>query len=195
MEAPRNDGQMFQRWAEAVAEIPTSDEEALARDRRNARETLARVDTPVALPLTLTAEQAGLRPAMSIQVVDALDLHDARSLGLRAAMTVADSVVGRDRPATVQPAALSTAPADPDGAWAAQIGAFRSRDDAETQWRKLKAANVSALAGVTPRFEPVDLGAKGRWVRLQAANLPSRAAAAAVCQAAGVTDQWCVRTA
>ncbi|MBX7249711.1 MAG: SPOR domain-containing protein [Caulobacteraceae bacterium] len=195
MEAPRNDGRMFQRWAQAVVDIPTSDEEALARDRLRARQTLAEADVAAsrAAPVTLTAEAAGLRPAMTIKVVDPLELPAARDIGLRAAMDAAGSLAGADRQATVQRASLGQA--SPAGPWIAQIAAFRSQADAEAQWRKLKAVSGSALSGVTPRFEPVDLGAKGRWVRLKAPGLPSRAAAAAVCRAAGVTDEWCVKPA
>src|SRR5690349_4251202 len=105
MEAPRNDGHMFQRWAQAVAEIPTDDAEALARDQVRAQQTLARADAAPAR-ITLTSDEAGLRPAMTIDVVDPLELPAARDIGLRAAMTMADAVVGSQQP-RLQRAALT----------------------------------------------------------------------------------------
>lgn len=198
MEPPRNDGRMFQRWAQAVSQIPTSDEQAVARDRQRSQQTLARAPTPAAPTpaVVFSSEASGLRPAMSIAVVDPLELPNARDMGLRAAMTVADAVMS-ERPARVQPASMSvtrpSARSAETGTWFAQIAAFRSRADAEAAWAKLKAANGAAFANISPRFQTVDLGAKGTWVRLQTSPLPTPAAAARICRAAGVTDRWCAK--
>ncbi len=200
MEPPRNDGRMFQRWAQAVSEIPTTDAEAVARDQQRAQQTLARAPTPAAPTRTptvvLRSEASGLRPAMSIAVVDPLELPNARDMGLRAAMTVADAVMG-DRPARMQPASMTVtrpaARAAEAGSWFAQLAAFRSRAEAEATWRGLKASNAALFADISPRFQTVDLGAKGTWVRLQTSALPTQAAAAKVCRAAGVTDRWCAK--
>lgn len=196
MEPPRNDGRMFQRWAQAVAEIPTSDEEALARDQQRAQQTLARSAGPAAPTPTvvLTSAASGLRPAISIAVVDPLELPNARDMGLRAAMTVGDAMMG-EGPARVQPASMTVSRpvAASSGMWFAQIAAFRSRAEAEAAWGKLKAANTAVFANLSPRFQTVDLGTKGTWVRLQTSALPTRAAAAGVCRAAGVTDRWCAK--
>lgn len=202
MEPPRNDGRMFQRWAQAVSEIPTTDQEAAVRDQRRAQQTLARAAGPAAPAPTvvLSSEASGLRPAMSIAVVDPLELPNARDMGLRAAMNVADAVMS-ERPARVQPASMTVVRSETLGAprsaeagtWFAQIAAFRTRADAEATWRKLKTANGAAFANISPRFQTVDLGAKGTWVRLQTSALPTQAAAAQVCRAAGVTDRWCAK--
>lgn len=196
MEPPRNDGRMFQRWAQAVAEIPTSEEEALARDQQRAQQTLARSAGPAAPTPTvvLTSAASGLRPAISIAVVDPLELPNARDMGLRAAMTVGDAMMG-EGPARAQPASMTVSRpvAASSGMWFAQIAAFRSRAEAEAAWGKLKAANTAVFANLSPRFQTVDLGTKGTWVRLQTSALPTRAAAAGVCRAAGVTDRWCAK--
>ena len=63
----QNDGYMFQHWAEAVAAIPISAEDAAAR------------------------RQTG--PAMEVKVVDPLDLPAARAAGLRAAVAIAEPVL------------------------------------------------------------------------------------------------------
>lgn len=199
MEAPKNDGRMFQRWAQAVAEIPTTDEEAAARDANRARETLAHAGQEVMRSddapgsVTFHAEQAGLRPALSVTLVDPLDLPNARDLGLRGMIDVADAMAAEQRP-QVQRASM-TRPAAPrtSGGYAARLAAFRTRAEAEATWRKLQAANAGLLSGVAPRFENVDLGARGKWVRLMTGPLPTQAAAARVCRAAGVNDPWCSR--
>ena len=197
MEPPRNDGRMFQRWAQAVSEIPTTDAQAVERDQQRAQRTLARAPISASTPtFVLTSEASGLRPAMSIAVVDPLELPNARDLGLRAAMTVADAVIS-ERPARVQPASMTVtriaSRSAEAGTWFAQIAAFRTRADAESTWRKLKAANADVFANLSPRFQTVDLGARGTWVRLQTSALPTQAAAAQVCRAAGVTDRWCAK--
>lgn len=199
IESPRNDGQMFQRWAQAVVEIPTSDEEAAVRDATRARETLARNSQPVtdaiaSQVVAVAAEQAGLRPAMSVELVDPLEMPNARDLGLRGMMTVADAVTAEPAPRVVRAAApvqqRVSGPA-PGGAWSARLAAFRTRAEAETAWSRLKSSNAGLLTGVSARFETVDLGARGKWVRLMTSALPTQAAAARVCRAAGVTDPWC----
>jgi hypothetical protein len=194
LEPPRNDGQMFQRWAQAVAEIPTSDEEAAARDLNRARATLAqasaRAPEPSGPAIVLTSEAAGLRPQMTINVVDALELPNARDLGLRGSLNVNGAPARFQRASMTAPApTASTGP--PAAGHVARIAAFHTRADAEKTWRRLRAAHADLLAGVSPRFETVDLGAKGTWVRLMTSPLPSRDAAAEVCRAAGVTDRWC----
>ncbi len=202
IEAPRNDGQMFQRWAQAVAEIPTSDAEAAARDTNRARATLARAghadpaDSFTAQVVAVAAEQAGLRPAMSVDVVDPLELPNARDLGLRGMMTVADAVMS-EQPARMVRASTTvatqqrvSAPAA-SGGWAARRAAFRTRQEAEAAWARLKSTDAGLLAGVSARFETVDLGARGKWVRLMTSAVPTQAAAARICRAAGVSDPWC----
>jgi hypothetical protein len=145
MEPPRNDGRMFQRWAQAVSEIPTTEAQAVARDQERAQQTLAQAPSPGPPTPTvlLSSEASGLRPAMSIAVVDPLELPNARDMGLRAAMTVADAVMS-ERPARMQPASMTVtrAAARPveAGTWFAQIAAFRSRADAEATWRDSRPA-------------------------------------------------------
>lgn len=202
MEAPKNDGRMFQRWAQAVSEIPTSDEEAALRDAGRARETLARAAQTAAAPadapgaITFRAEQAGLRPAMTVTLVDPLDLPNARDLGLRGMIDAAD-VTAQGQPRVQRASLTRSAPsqvsAQGSGGYAARLAAFRTRSEAEATWRKLQSANAGLLSGVAPRFETVDLGARGKWVRLMAGPLPTQAAAARVCRAAGVNDPWCSR--
>lgn len=182
-EAPRNDGAMFQRWAQAVQDIPL-DERGAAKPRS---------DTPGAprrmLPeITLSAEAAGLRAPMKVAVVDPLEMPNSRDLGLRLSH-VADVVLPRD---AEEPRLERTAHAAAGG-YAAQLASFRSRADAEAAWAALSRKHARLFADVTPRFQTVDLGARGTWVRLQAAGLSDPQAALRICAAAGVTDAWCVK--
>lgn len=186
-EAPRNDGAMFQRWARTVTEIPLDEREAgaAAADRPGAPRAV--------LPqLTLSAEAAGLRAPMKVAVVDPLDMPNARDVGLRAAMAVGELLPGDPGPARMERAAYARPPAAA-GAYSAQLASFRSRGDAERAWAALKARHGALFGGLSPAFEPVDLGARGEWVRLKATGLASPQAAAALCAAAGVVDSWCVK--
>ncbi len=191
MEAPKNDGRMFQRWAQAISEIPVTDEAALAR--AGGRTAPPAKAAPAERPgLEFTAEAAGLRAPIRIAVVDPLEMPNSRDLNLRSVIATAAPAAAR-----LQPASMTSAPREAAsamrGSHAARIAAFRSRADAEAQWNALRERHPAVFAGVTPQFEPVDLGAKGTWVRLKAAGLPSPEAAARVCQAAGVSDPWCAK--
>jgi len=196
MEAPTNDGRMFQRWAQVVADVPTSDEEAFARAGRAAPKPGAEAKAP---GVTLTAEAMGLRAPIRIDVVDPLELPNARDAGLRTIAGFAE-----DAPARLQRAVFRTPEAAPaatrgasaaratpatGGRFAAQLGAFRSRAEAEAAWSKVSAR----LPGVSPRFETVTVAGKGPMVRLKAGPLPTAEAAANVCRAAGVSDPWCAK--
>jgi outer membrane biosynthesis protein TonB len=47
-----------------------------------------------------------------------------------------------------------------------QLGSYKSEADANTAWKDYKAKHP-AVAGLSPDFKTVDLGAKGTWVRLR----------------------------
>lgn len=196
MEPPKNDGRMFQRWAEAVADIPVTDEEAFARAGQAAPASLqpasiAPERKPLTLPslgLAVTSESVGLRAPLKVAVVDPLDMPSSRDLALRPAMD--RSPAPRLIPASIEAPVRAAAAR---GAYAAQLASFRTRADAEAAWSALARTHGDLMTGVTPRFESVDLGARGTWVRLKAAGLQSPAAAQALCRAAGVTDPWCAK--
>lgn len=182
----RNDGHMFERWADSVAQIPI-DEGARPSERR--ADVAPTADRPAATP-------------MKIDLIDHTG-PDSRAAGLRAAVAIVDSeIAGLKRrivpDAPQSPAETSAsgqdqpaAPRAPAG-FVAQLAAYPTRRGAEAAWSRLKAAHAEVFAKVSPRFEPVDLGARGVWTRLQAGPLPSREQAQALCAEAGVTDRWCV---
>ena len=73
------------------------------------------------------------------------------------------------------PAPVRTAAAG--GGWKVQLGAFRSRDNAEAQWTRVRGK----LGGAAPAYV-----ASGGVTRLQATGFASRAAAQSACKASGV---------
>lgn len=193
------DPHRFESMAEAVAAIPL-DGQAKA--------------PPAPVPVVRTAAEAGLRPALRVQVMDPHALWDARDGGLRgmageqgqrlaaaAAPVMAeamvrnvsariDSAVGQAglRPAQRPRPAASSRPGG-----LVQIGAYSSEAAAQAAWSRLKSGGAAwALDGLTPVFEGVEVGGR-RLTRLKV-RAPA-AGAAAVCAAAGVDDPWCHRTA
>ncbi len=60
-----------------------------------------------------------------------------------------------------------------------QLGSFKSAEEAEAQWSRLKAN--PALTQLSHRLETADLGQKGVWHRLLVAGGPDRKAAAGLC--------------
>ena len=182
------DPNRFENMARAVAAIPLEGDEAQPPARAPAR----------------TATEAGLRPALRVEVLDPHALWDARDGGLRAvaeeqggriaaaaAPAVARAVV-RDVSARVDGAAArvglrpAKASAPAPEVTLIQIGAYSSEAAARAAWARLD------LDGLEPVFEPVEVNGR-RLVRLK--TPVSAARAAAVCAAAGVDDPWCRRAA
>lgn len=177
------DPHRFERMAATVAAVP-----------------LDGSDRPPA-PTGRTAADAGLRPALKVEVLDPHALWDARDGGLpavveargarlaTAAPAVADSVVrdvSQRLGAAAAQAGLRSAPPSevavaPD-ARLVQIGAYSSEAGARAAWARLD------LEGLSPVFEPVEVG--GRSLTRLRVRVPA-ARAAAVCAAAGVDDPWC----
>ncbi len=186
------DPHRFENMARAVAAIPLDGEGA----RAEARPSAAR-----------TAAEAGLRPALKVEVMDPHALWDARDGGLRgfaeeqgqrlaaaAAPAVADAVVrdvsGRIDSAAarvgLRPASAPRPAAPRAGGKLVQIGAYSSEAAARAAWARLD------LDGLTPVYEAVEVGGR-RLTRLKV-NAPATGAAA-VCAAAGIDDPWCHRAA
>lgn len=193
------DPHRFENMAESVAAIPL--------DGVDRAETTPAVHRP--------ATDAGLRPAIRVEVLDPHALWDARDADMNgvvernaprlvaaAAPAVADAVVqqvstridsaasrARLRPAIQTPPAA--APTAARGL--VQLGAYSSEASARQAWTRLKAGQAAwALDGLSPVYEAVDVG--GRSLTRLKVRAPA-AGAAAVCAAAGIDDPWCRRTA
>lgn len=182
------DPNRFENMARAVADIPLDGREAAPAARAPAR----------------TATEAGLRPALRVEVLDPHALWDARDGGLRAmaeeqggriaaaaAPAVAQAVV-RDVSARVDGAAARVGlrpvrtPSPAADVSLIQIGAYSSEAAARAAWSRLD------IDGLSPVFQTVEVNGR-RLVRLKTAVPAARAAA--VCAAAGVDDPWCRRAA
>lgn len=187
------DPHRFENMANAVAAIPLDGQ----AERTESRAPIVRT----------AAAEAGLRPALQVQVMDPHALWDARDGGLRgiaeeqgqrlaaaAAPAVADAVA-RDVSARIdgavarvglRPASAPRPTAPPAGGKLVQIGAYSSEAAARAAWARLD------LDGLTPVYEAVEVGGR-RLTRLKV-DVPA-SGAAAVCAAAGVDDPWCHRAA
>lgn len=78
------------------------------------------------------------------------------------------------------------------GGFVAQIGAFRSREDAESGWLAFAARYPDLAAGRTPDIQRADLGDRGVFHRLRIAAFSSRDDAAAFCSALDARGQACL---
>lgn len=162
-----------------------------------------------------SAADAGLRPAIRVEVMDPHALWDARDADLSgaveraaprlvaaAAPAVAEAVVQQvstriDRAAShagLRPAIHTRPAAAPVAARGlVQLGAYSSEASARAAWTRLKSGQAAwALDGLSPVYEAVDVG--GRSLTRLKVRAPA-SGAAAVCAAAGVDDPWCRRTA
>lgn len=166
-----------------------------------------------------TAAEAGLRPALRVEVMDPHALWDARDgldaaveraapqLVAAAAPAMADAVV-QQVSARMDSAAsraglrpvLQTRPTTARPTEAprvsralVQLGAYSSDAAARSAWARLKSGEAaSALNGLSPVYEGVQVGGR-RLIRLKVAT--PAAGAASLCAAAGIDDPWCNRVA
>lgn len=171
-----------------------------------------------------SAEQGHMRPAISraqplkVELMDPHDLWDARDGGLRGAMgqignrvaevaapAVADAVVQRAslriaeeapmRLAIPVEAAAVKSPSShrESAARMVQLGAYSSPAAARVAWSKMSGGVAGhALVGLSPVYEAVEVNGRS-FTRLKIAAPAS--SAAAICQAAAVSDPWCARRA
>jgi cell division protein FtsN len=85
-------------------------------------------------------------------------------------------------PPAAKPAAAPIASALASGGnTVLQIGAYKSRADADTAWNIYKTKHAALLSGYSPDVQQADLGEKGTWFRLRIAGFPSRDVARGLC--------------
>jgi len=166
-----------------------------------------------AAPPPRTAAEAGLRPALRVEVMEPHDLWDARDglegavqraapgLVAAAAPAVADAVVQQvstrvesaSARAGLRPVLAPRAAAPSRARALVQLGAYSSEAAARSAWTRLKSGEAGrALNGLSPVYETVEVSGR-RLTRLKVAA--PAAGAAAVCAAAGIDDPWCNRIA
>ena len=177
------DPSRFERWAQGVAAIPVTYEEAGLRGPIASAEALG-LRGPVEL---------GPRSPMRIEVVEPEVLWEARADGRRGtsqsnSQAIAEAVVQQAVEQAVQQAPEVAEEVVRVVTRTIQLGAFSSRSAAEAAWTQLSAH--ASLAGATPRYEEIQRDGR-TLVRLRAAVEASRASAA--CQAAGA-GQYCTST-
>ena len=197
-----SDPHRFETLAESVAAIPLDGGPRVQPASRSHR----------------TAADAGLRPAIRVEVLDPHALWDARDAEVNrmveraaprfaaaAAPAMADAVVQQVsaridnaasraglRPAIqARPAVDTAAPASRRAL--VQLGAYSSEASARAAWTRLRGGEAAwALDGLSPVYEAVEVG--GRQLTRLKVRAPA-AGARAVCAAAGVDDPWCRRSA
>lgn len=188
-----SEGQSLRQMADQIAAIP--------------------VDGPARHPRT--AAEAGLRPALEVQVMDPHALWDARDGGLRPSMRDAVDVAApqmvqaafrQDSAPAAAPRGIALRPvisperpeprvsadtAPATGSGLVQLGAFASEAAARAAWERLKSGEAAwALEGLSPTFEAVEVNGRP-LVRLKTRAPGS--GGPALCAAAGIDDPWCQR--
>lgn len=155
--------------------------------------------------------QGGLRPALTVDVMDVHDFWDARDGIASATDAVVEGVADTVKP-VVSHAVIRQAEDATDGitlrpaihaqdvpletfmrpsSGLVQLGAYASEEAARAAWTRLKSGSAAwALEGLTPVYEAVEVNGR-RLVRLKVQTPP--AGAPAVCAAAGIDDPWCHR--
>ena len=194
-----SDPNRFENLAQHLASVPLNGEAASK-------------DAPAPEPAQKRPAESNLRRALTVEVMEDVELWDARygAMG-EAGPVVVEAAVDQararvqdavNRPALRQPrlerAAVEPAPrpaAEPARVRGGlvQLGAFSSEQSARAAWARLKDGGAGwALDGLSPTFEAVSVNGRN-LVRLKVRTPAS--GAAALCAAAGIDDPWCRRTA
>lgn len=181
-------------------------------------ESLARMVAAVEVPArdgaasVRTSAEAGLRPAVRVEVMEPHELWDARDAGLRgtidavapavveaaapavqaaavgAVQQAVDQTLGRSREASPPPAAAAPARAVASLA-TIQLGAFSSAAAAQAAWAEVARGPAASLtAGLEPIYSTVQVNDR-TFTRLRV-RLPGDQAAR-LCRLADVADPWC----
>lgn len=83
-------------------------------------------------------------------------------------------------PAETKPAEKAPAAAGAGGAYVLQIGAYKSREEADAAWKSFKSKHPVA-GGYSEDVRKADLGDKGIWYRLRIGSFADKAAASSFC--------------
>jgi hypothetical protein len=83
--------------------------------------------------------------------------------------------------ATPAPKPATAAPASGGGV-VLQIGAYKSKADADAAWKTYKARHSALLSGYSDDIQQADLGEKGTWYRLRIGGMSNREVASALCE-------------
>lgn len=171
------DPHRFERWAQSVAEIDVSAEDAGLRGMIGPEH-----------------EIVGPRTPMTIHVVEPEVLWDARADGFQDGLRgPIQATLEAGAQAVVQQAAAQVAETVVEAVregLTVQLGAFSSRAAAEAAWARM--SDHAGLDGAEARFEPVTR--QGQTLFRLRAGPVSPDAVGAVCRAAGAGD-WCASTA
>ena len=158
----------------------------------------ARGERSARLP-AVTSADAGLRPAVRVEVMDPHDLWDARDAGLRGVVEAAGPAVVEAAAPALQAAAVGAVQRTTDQAirrvavasetTIIQLGAFSSEAAARVAWSQVSTGAAARIAGgLEPSFTTVDVN--GRTFTRLRVRAPAEQAAA-LCRLADVADPWC----
>lgn len=101
----------------------------------------------------------------------------------------AQSEAEPEAPAAAEPA-VEAAPAP--RRYFIQLASLKGRETAEAEWRNLVKAHPALLQGLDLTLQPVDLGERGVFHRIQVGPLPNRATARDLCWQLKAKQQDCV---
>ncbi len=134
----------------------------------------------VAAPPPAAAKTGSGRPAGSTQSVASLIQQSQTPPAIRPTVPARGSATGAPR--SIVPAAPAAAPKPvASGGVALQIGAFKTRAEADAAWRAYSGKHAALLKGYGPDVQEADLGEKGTWYRLRIAGFSDSEMASALC--------------
>lgn len=135
------------------------------------------VTKPVPAPVKATTPPPAMKQAMIPPAATPAATGAPRSLSAPVAATPAP------KPATAAPAT---------GGYVLQIGAYKSKADADSAWKTYKAKHAALLSGYSDDIQQADLGERGTWYRLRIGGLSNREVAVGLCDRLKADGAACI---
>jgi cell division septation protein DedD len=170
--------------AQAMAEAKAAAEAQAMAEAKAAAEAKAMEEAKAAAEAQAMAEAKAAAEAKAME--EAKAVAEAQAMAEAKAATKAAAEAQAAAPPT-QTAALTAGTG-----FLVQLAALRSMSAAESEWSRLKRRHADILGQFEPVLQPVDLGSKGNFVRVQIGPFADTNEAGAVCQALRAQKQDCV---
>jgi hypothetical protein len=175
---------MAEAKAAAEAQAKAAAEAQAMAEAKAAAEAKAMEEAKAAAEAQAMAEAKAAAEAKAME--EAKAVAEAQAMAEAKAATKAAAEAQAAAPPT-QTAALTAGTG-----FLVQLAALRSMSAAESEWSRLKRRHADILGQFEPVLQPVDLGSKGNFVRVQIGPFADTNEAGAVCQALRAQKQDCV---
>ncbi|HEX9791298.1 MAG TPA: SPOR domain-containing protein [Kiloniellales bacterium] len=176
--------------AAKAAEAKAMEEAKAAAEAKSMEEAKAAAEAKAMAEAKAAAEAQAMAEAKA--AAEAKAMEEAKAVAEAQAMAEAKAATKAAAEAQAAAPPTQTAALTAGTGFLVQLAALRSMSAAESEWSRLKRRHADILGQFEPVLQPVDLGSKGNFVRVQIGPFADTNEAGAVCQALRAQKQDCV---